>query len=586
MRSTLSPWVRRLIAAAFLMVPAAAQAVPPTVASIYPLSQRVDVPVGTSITVTFDQPINPATVNDISFRVYGRWSGPASGTLSVAGGAVTFTPDTAFFAGEWITVNVSKAVQNLAAEGLAKGYAWNFWTATSAGTINLTYLGRVTCRKAGETWVQVYGAYGGDLNNDGFTDLSAPCEQTRDLRTFLNGGGTYTTFAKRPLAGSAPSPNEGADFNNDGEIDLVVTSTGSDSLTVLYGNGAGAFPTRLLLTAASSVRGVGVLDLNGDGWDDIVTANRFGDNVAILLNNGDGTFAAPVFREAGGTGEYAIGVADANNDGQLDVFVGCFGTPYPVIPMLSDGNGDLVAQPAVGGGGQPWQLVVGDFNGDHNVDVTLCNTNQTRLAIMYGNGLGGLAAPVYKATGSFPLAIDTGDMDGDGDLEIVTSNYSSGTWTIWQNAGGGNFNTSKTLVASSAGSCAVLHDRDNDGDLDLSGLDEVDDWLYIYDNQLPPTGVRTAPLRVVQRLENSPNPFNPSTVVRFDLTRPASVVLSIFDASGAFVATLAAGNFPAGANDVRWDGMDDHGNRVGSGVYFCRLSAGGENLTRKLVLLK
>jgi hypothetical protein len=86
--------------------------------------------------------------------------------------------------------------------------------------------------------------------------------------------------------------------------------------------------------------------------------------------------------------------------------------------------------------------------------------------------------------------------------------------------------------------------------------------------------------------QNYPNPFNPTTVITFTLPERLFVNLSIFDLKGRLVKTLVDEPLAAGFKDVTWDGRDRRGNAVSSGVYFCRLRAGKEWLTRKLVLLK
>ena len=580
-----------IAAASALAIASPVFAAPPVVTSVYPQSHRINAGVNTIVEVHFSEPIDPASVTDISFRVFGRWSGPAAGTTVVNGGTITFTPTEPFFAGEWVTVNLSKAIENLDGENIVKGYAWNFWIETADGNLTLSYDGRINCRQGGETWVQVYGAHGGDLNNDGWSDLTVPCEQTDDARVYLNNSGTFSAVGMVPEAledGNIPSPNDGGDFDNNGEIDLVVGNTGNNKASILFGDGSGSFPNALKTshTCGSTIRGVGVVDLNGDGWDDFVTANRFGNNMSIVLNNGDGTFAPSVAKESGGNAEYSIAIADANNDGLLDVFCGTFDTPYYMIVLLSDGNGGLTAQTPVAQGGRPWQTVAGDFNNDGNVDVASCNSNTNTVAIHFGNGSGGLGATISVACDNFPLAIDTGDIDGDGDLELVTSNYTGGTWNIFSNTNG-VFGGKKTLNASSAGSCVVLHDRDNDGDLDLTGLDEIDDFLYFWENVGSASGVpNPAAPSSMALFQNHPNPFNPSTLLRFQLDKDANVSLDVYDAAGAYVTTLASGPYVRGTYEARWDGTDARGTRVGSGVYFARLAGSGATVTRKMVLLK
>ena len=86
--------------------------------------------------------------------------------------------------------------------------------------------------------------------------------------------------------------------------------------------------------------------------------------------------------------------------------------------------------------------------------------------------------------------------------------------------------------------------------------------------------------------QNSPNPFNPETEVRFELATPSHVSVSIFDAAGRRVRTLVDEARPAGVHVLRWNGRDDGHQPVSSGVYFYRMHASGFDATRKMVLLK
>ena len=83
-----------------------------------------------------------------------------------------------------------------------------------------------------------------------------------------------------------------------------------------------------------------------------------------------------------------------------------------------------------------------------------------------------------------------------------------------------------------------------------------------------------------------PNPFNPLTTVRFTLHEAGPVELAVFDVAGRRVATLVERPLDAGAHAETWNGTDDAGRRVASGVYLLRLAAGGRTAARKAVLLK
>jgi expansin len=82
----------------------------------------------------------------------------------------------------------------------------------------------------------------------------------------------------------------------------------------------------------------------------------------------------------------------------------------------------------------------------------------------------------------------------------------------------------------------------------------------------------------------APNPFRRSTVLAFDLAREGDVLLRLYDASGRRVRTLVQQHFAAGQYQVAWQGIDDAGRPLASGVYFCRLSAGTAFDQKRIVL--
>ncbi|MCD4829245.1 MAG: C10 family peptidase [Candidatus Cloacimonetes bacterium] len=85
---------------------------------------------------------------------------------------------------------------------------------------------------------------------------------------------------------------------------------------------------------------------------------------------------------------------------------------------------------------------------------------------------------------------------------------------------------------------------------------------------------------------NFPNPFNPSTTVQFSLSSPGLVELTIFNTRGQLVCTLLRQNMSAGEHEAVWDGDDDAGAPVASGIYFCRMTSADYASTRKMILLK
>ncbi|MBT4501081.1 MAG: T9SS type A sorting domain-containing protein [Gemmatimonadetes bacterium] len=85
---------------------------------------------------------------------------------------------------------------------------------------------------------------------------------------------------------------------------------------------------------------------------------------------------------------------------------------------------------------------------------------------------------------------------------------------------------------------------------------------------------------------NVPNPFNPETSIRFDLAQESVVRLEVFDVVGQQVRTLVTEQRSAGTHRVVWDGRDERGVPVSSGIYVYRLQAGTFEQVRRMLLLK
>lgn len=98
-----------------------------------------------------------------------------------------------------------------------------------------------------------------------------------------------------------------------------------------------------------------------------------------------------------------------------------------------------------------------------------------------------------------------------------------------------------------------------------------------------PIPIPALPLTLYQ---NHPNPFNPSTTIKYYLPGKCHVTLDIYDISGRKIARLIDRNQPKGHFDLKWNGRDNKGNPASSGIYFYSLKAGKETVSKKMILLR
>jgi hypothetical protein len=120
-------------------------------------------------------------------------------------------------------------------------------------------------------------------------------------------------------------------------------------------------------------------------------------------------------------------------------------------------------------------------------------------------------------------------------------------------------------------------------------MERVLDWLQEH-TDVPDFEEEQASIpRSVALLQNYPNPFNPDTRIHFTVNSgrfPLRTTLKIYNIRGQLVRTLLDEEKKGGDYAVLWDGRDEKGKEVSSGIYFCRLSAGSSSEVKKMVLIK
>jgi hypothetical protein len=113
-------------------------------------------------------------------------------------------------------------------------------------------------------------------------------------------------------------------------------------------------------------------------------------------------------------------------------------------------------------------------------------------------------------------------------------------------------------------------------------IDDIEIWGL--ENVL--SGADSGTLGEVRLGPATPNPFNPVTEISYTIPAAGRARLAVYDVSGRLVKVLADGHHEAGAHAAVWDGRNERGRLLGSGVYFARLEAGGNVSVRKLLMVK
>ena len=533
----------RSLGLSFLLLgalPARAQA--PVLTTFSPVRNALAAPRAANVALTFSQPISVATANNV--RVFsaqrgGQLNRIGSGVVSGGGtNTLTFDPTTDFRPGETVRVTVPPTVQGTNGQATA-GSVHQFTTAvggTGTGTFVAPAVGAEVSVGPGPRSVVM-----GDVDGDGDLDLVAAIPDSTVSVRFNDGSGHFSGSVSLRVGVNAVDVVLG-DIDGDGDLDLVTaTENGTNSLSVRMNTGGGTFSSSTNVPVGGQPAAVMLADIDGDGDIDLLVANHDTDKVSVRVNDGLGNFSGTqdIVLSPRSQTPLAIVVGDMDGDGDLDLLTANYSAGLAIV-CFNDGSGVFGIPIKIRVGGQPASLVVGDVDGDGDLDFVVSNaTRKVDVQINNGSGVFTSGPSVNVGNVGSNFGIELGDLDADSDLDLVVTGLDSSKVVVLLNDGTGSFSSGTYVSVGNRPLGITLGDVDGDGDLDLLTANFSDNTVSVRLNGgTGPTGTAADAVASPPNVFRAyPTPASADATVHLT-NAPANQSLTVLDAVGRRVAIL------------------------------------------------
>jgi len=588
--------------------------VPPEVTETIPYDGQVDVPSDAHITLKFNFSIKPDFINSTYIKITSEKDGFIPGSFTndykYSFHMVKFTPDAPFAYDDTIYVTISSELEDYTGDQLSGDYRFSFVTEPEVEeakvflrdtTSSFTRLGR------GDFDV-------GDYDNDGDEDIvvfgamdSVGVGRSYHVEIYENFG---SGFRRIPTEFEPLDPGLGygrgcikwVDYNNDGLLDVVYSGhdTSYQSITLFYKNLGGKFEVDPTVRLNFGYASMDWDDYDRDGFMDLAIwgySNRRHTSYAAVYRNDNCNLTKQNIPDLPYGSPGRIRWMDFDNDGDADVVT--IGQELDRINFYENTD-DGFCRKDLRISDRSWlphsySIDFADIDNDGDVDLLI----GSYLLLRKGNTFILDKGQVDHFSRAF-VKFDDFDHDNYMDLFVVGNKEDNisrkRTYIqVYRNIGGKlslykEINLRKYVHIFSA----KWRDLNNDGMVDLAMM--TDEGFLIYYNLMdhPAVGVSVDDGKEAASDRNReaalfnayPNPFNSSTNIEYFVPIEGKVLLDIYSIRGQLIKTLVNGVSPRGRYSVQWDGTDDRGIKVSSGVYLYRIRAGSFTKTKKVVLLR
>ncbi|MFM2376772.1 MAG: hypothetical protein RLZZ165_1869 [Bacteroidota bacterium] len=276
-----------------------------------------------------------------------------------------------------------------------------------------------------------------DLNEDSWVDIATVSVRDMKVNWMLNDGkGGFGATKSTAAGGGFPHDITAADANQDGNIDLVTVCNSANKVAIHYGDGAGNFTGAKSYPTEAKPRSVIVCDLNKDGIPDLVvgTDSR---TVNYMLGLGGGNFGHYNYLISG-VANWGLGVGDFDKNGALDIATADYMEDNLSVHLntgkLKAGKMEWIPAQQVQSGDYNFDLVVGDFDLDGDLDIVTASTRDEVINVHLNDGKGVFGEKNKITSGNWNSAIAAADLDADGDLDIATSSIKDNKMNVHRNA--------------------------------------------------------------------------------------------------------------------------------------------------------